>query len=501
MNYDFFKTKLTYLKELAPVKCLYNMSQEKNEPLYLVGGFIRDALLGKNTLDLDFTMKGDAVSIGRDLSKNGGGSFVLLDDERGTARVIFKNTHGEIVIDLCHFQGETLEEDLLNRDFTINALALPMEAIFGEDCSVEKIINLSGGIEDLNKKLIKAISRKSLETDPLRLLRAYRFQALTGFDMDVSTRDWIGELVPTISKVSVERVRDEFFYLLSVARSFEYVKELARVGLLKFIFSHKFHEFGIMFEADSSLGNHSMNCFDILEELMTENFELFKEWQGDIDKHFDQILASHRRRREILKIASLFTGLVRLEREVMKKVSDDFDIASSWGELIYLWSQQFKLSVLEGKTLRKIVESFSKPASFNDPDELSKRDIFLFLRDVDNVAIETLFLALADAIEEYTQESQKEELGKRKAVIYNFIREYFIEDRVDIRTQRFLTGDDLMELFNIPEGPEIGRILDLLDEAQGIREIKSGDEAMLFVENLLNEPDVEEELPEEEREE
>ncbi len=171
---------------------------------YLVGGAVRDALLNRHRdyLDLDFVLAENAISVARQIARYYKRGFVVLDDERQIARVIFE----EGTIDFAQQEGETLEIDLKRRDFTINAIAYHLRD--------QTLIDPLQGLGDLEKGVLRMVSPDNLAEDPLRLLRAYRQAAQLHFTIQENTRSVIQQLAPLISQVAAERVQSELNYLL-----------------------------------------------------------------------------------------------------------------------------------------------------------------------------------------------------------------------------------------------------------------------------------------------
>ena len=147
-----------------------------------MGGSVRELALGRQAPDLDLAVSGQTLDLARELAAALEGTFVLLDEGERTARVV---AQGEI-LDLAEFRAPGLDGDLRGRDFTINALALDLEALLGRSPLV--VIDPLGGLEDLSRGLIRMVAAANLAADPLRLLRAYRFAATHGFTADAGDR-------------------------------------------------------------------------------------------------------------------------------------------------------------------------------------------------------------------------------------------------------------------------------------------------------------------------
>ena len=172
---------------------------------YLVGGAVRDALLGRKGtyLDLDFVVPENSVETAKKIARHYQAGFVVLDEVRQIARVVFR----EGTLDFALQEGATLEKDLYRRDFTINAIAYNLHQ--------QTAIDPLGGIVDLQRGIIRMVSPENLQDDPLRLLRAYRQAAQLNFKIDRDTREQIRILAPSIEQVAAERVQSEFNYILA----------------------------------------------------------------------------------------------------------------------------------------------------------------------------------------------------------------------------------------------------------------------------------------------
>jgi len=190
---------------------------------YLVGGAVRDALLGRTAeyLDLDFVLPVDAVQTARNLAKHYNAGFVLLDAQRQIARVVFD----QATVDIAQQEGESLEIDLSRRDFTINAIAY--------DPYNKQFIDPLQGARDLQAGIIRMVSATNLEDDPLRLLRAYRQAAQLDFKIAQTTQSVIRQLAPLLAQVAAERVQVELGYLLQSSPGTVWLKAAWEANLLQ----------------------------------------------------------------------------------------------------------------------------------------------------------------------------------------------------------------------------------------------------------------------------
>jgi tRNA nucleotidyltransferase/poly(A) polymerase len=190
---------------------------------YLVGGYIRDILRGIHSSDRDYIVSGDIKSFVNEIRKIVGGTIVKFK-KGDMIRIAFKDG---LTFDFSKLIG-TLKEDLTKRDFTINAIAWSPE---------KGIIDHYNGLKDIEQKKIRSISKENLISDPLRMLRAYRFAAELNGSIERNTRKAIKMLHNNIKGVSPERITLELFNLLNSKHSARYLKMALSDGLLTDILS------------------------------------------------------------------------------------------------------------------------------------------------------------------------------------------------------------------------------------------------------------------------
>ncbi|MBD2499330.1 tRNA nucleotidyltransferase/poly(A) polymerase family protein [Anabaena azotica] len=198
------------------------------QPAYMVGGAVRDALLGRSReyLDLDFVIPSKAVKVARAIAHHYQAGFVLLDPVRQIARVVFP----QATADFAQQEGDSLETDLHRRDFTINAIAY--------NPHTQEIIDPLNGYADLQAGVLRMVAKANLEDDPLRLLRAYRQAAQLGFTIEPATQATIRDLASHLTQVAAERVRVEIGYLLATPLGNPWITTAFTDGLLPQFFPH-----------------------------------------------------------------------------------------------------------------------------------------------------------------------------------------------------------------------------------------------------------------------
>ena len=208
---------------LAKINLPNNFSQLL-ESAYLVGGSVRDALLQRHQkfLDLDFVLPKGAIATARKIANLYHGGFVVLDEAREIARVVFDWG----TLDLAQQEGSSLETDLTRRDFTINAIACNLHS--------RELVDPLDGLKDLQQGIIRAVSYQNLEDDPLRLLRAYRQAAQLNFTIEAGTRVAICDRAFLLETIAAERVQAELNYIFVAPHKNKWLSLVIEDGLLKY---------------------------------------------------------------------------------------------------------------------------------------------------------------------------------------------------------------------------------------------------------------------------
>ena len=171
----------------------------------LVGGSVRNGLLNKLSQkpDLDFVIPVNAIKFSEKLSKKINATFIKLDEKRDIARLVINGW----TLDFARQVGENLEDDLLRRDFRINAIALRLK-------EKPEILDPTGGMDDLKSKKIVAISEKNLIEDPLRILRGFRLMCELDFQLEKKTKSFLKDNVDKLSNVAPERMKMEILKIV-----------------------------------------------------------------------------------------------------------------------------------------------------------------------------------------------------------------------------------------------------------------------------------------------
>ena len=223
---------ISNLLTLPEVAILRRRAAERNTPLYLVGGAVRDLLAGRPAFDYDFAVAHGGEDLPWSAVHEMGGSCFWLDRQRGQCRIVLKKLPGMLTLDFAPLQGEGIETDLAARDFTVNACAIELTA--GKPMLIDPL----SGVTDLRDGVLRSCSTTTFPDDPLRLLRAFRLAAAFGLRIEPGTCNAIAAHARLISQVAPERIRDELFKILTGPKAAAAFRDMHSFGLLTYLFPH-----------------------------------------------------------------------------------------------------------------------------------------------------------------------------------------------------------------------------------------------------------------------
>jgi len=444
--------------------------------LYLVGGFLRDAVLkrAKPNPDLDFSLKKGAINFGRALSKKIRCGFVVLEKKHGACRLVNKAGEKTYTLDFTDFRAPSIEKDLLLRDFTINTLAMDMDS--------GRLIDLYGAIRDIKSGQIKLAQKKAFDEDPLRILRAFSFSASLRFKITPSVLSLARRKAGKLFTVSGERIRDELFKILDTAEACEYFLMLDKYGVLKVIFPEiqamrglnqgPYHHLDVLKHSFQTLSNLS----SIVAELSRDN---------EIRFYLEEILSSGRKRGSLLKLAAFLhdIGKPKARRKIGRKLIFHGHEMIGAG-MVKTIAKRLKLSNDETDSLRRIAFCHLRPGYLSDVQPISRRAKFRYFRDTSSDAIGILLVSLADQRATRGRLTTTASRARHEKLVAGLIREYFRKQK-EVTPAKLINGDDLIRKFKLQPSPLIGKLLREIEELQAIGRIRSKSEALASAARML----------------
>ncbi|MEW6609014.1 MAG: HD domain-containing protein [bacterium] len=465
-----------------PLSIIKDLSIKMNLPLYLVGGYIRDFLVNRESNDYDFAIKGDALFFAKKVAEVLGGTFILLEEERGTARVVCKSKNQTLNLDFNNFKGENISEDLRMRDFTINALAIDLTS-----ANIE-LIDKNNGVQDLQEKIIRIISPDTFQDDPLRMLRAVRLCCELGFEIEKDTCSTIVKSKGLISNVSAERITNEIYLILSSKNSSFFITHFDKLGLfeeiipeiipLKEIKQNGYHHLSVF--------EHSIATLTQLEGIVSSLKRLFPGWHNEIRKYLNEPITKEHNRLVNLKLISLLHDIGKygtMTQEISGKIRFiGHEILGA--KISSKIASRLKLGTKEKKMIGLIIRNHMRPGYLIQAPTLTNRALHRFFRDMGQEGISSLLLTLADRYATIGQKVSPEDLHKYYQTINNIIDKFYSPSPT-IMPPKILKGNEIMEHFGLPSGPLIGKLLREVEEAFVDKKIKNKQEALAFLASSL----------------
>ena len=465
----------------------------RGTPAYLVGGYLRDSLLSHPPQqDIDIALSADSQSVGRDLALAVGGSFVPLSPDRGIARVVAEDSGGgPWKVDLVTLPG-TIEEDLARRDFTIDAMALPLSA-WASPVPGELVIDPFNGRQDLLSKCVRGLSRHVFQDDPGRLLRSVRLAAALRFRLEPQTARQVVADASHISQVALERVRNEFLAILALDGAKGSLEVLDRLDLLCRVVPELAQAKGVEQPQVHywDVWGHLMHSVESAEGITKghQHSPIYTliYWTAETDAHFGQEVVDGHSRRTLLKLAALFHDIAKPQtKQVDETGRTRFPGHSEAGAAVAAQRlAHLRIGSRGVAMVSKMVEQHLRPAHMMQGVDLpTQRAIYRYFRDLKDVAIDTLYLCQADFLAAKGPELDPEAWASHARMITHVLQ-VGSQPVVSGRIHRLINGNELMEHFNLSPGPVIGQMLGRIEEARAAGEITTREEALaLAAENL-----------------
>jgi poly(A) polymerase len=470
---------------LRPIE---DFAKLKKIKLYLVGGSLRDKLLGRlrENPDFDFCLKEGAIAFGGKLSRRIKAGFVILDQDHGACRLVKKSGNKVYTFDFTDFRGKTLEEDLIHRDFTINSIAVELGKVFLGGSLKDSLIDPCAGCLDLKKKLIRVCGKNSFRDDPLRILRAFSFQAGLGFRIDPQTLRLAKKEKAKLPEVSFERIRDELFKIFDTGDSYTCLRQLDKLGILRLIIPE--------IERTRGIGQGPYHHLDVWDHTLEtlRHFEAFINTLGrspEISSYLNQVISSQRKRQQLIKLAIVLHDIGKpdtLRRQGGKITFHGHERAGLDKAKVIL--SRLRLSNDEAYSIRTMILWHLRPGYLADNQALTKRAKFRYFRDSAQEAVSILLLSVADQRATRGRFIVRKSRIRHEKVCMGLMKEYFNKQQ-DSKPQRLINGNDLMRKFKLKPSVLIGRILSQIEELKAIGKIRTKEEALIAAGKLMKKRD------------
>jgi len=421
---------------------------ELNSPVYLVGGYVRDLLLEKDSKDIDFVTVGSGIELAKSLAKkrefqgklsvfkNFGTAMLRSEDMEiefvGARKESYSRDSRKPIV-----EDGTLEEDLNRRDFTINAMAISLNPDdYGE------LIDIFDGLNDLKKKILKTPKDPQLtfDDDPLRMMRAIRFASQLNFDIEGNTFESITNNKDRIQIVSAERIIDELNKIILSPNPAYGFKLLHHSGLLKIIFPEMEDLHGVETIDGKSHKDNFFHTLTVLENVCKQSDDLWLRWSAILHD-----IAKPATKRFNAKVGWTFHGHEDLGSRMVPGI--------------------FKRLRLPLKDPMKFVQKMVR---------LHLRPIALVKAEISDSAIRRLLFEVGDEIDQLMIlcradiTSKNHDRVKKYLANFDLVEEKMkkVEEKDEIRNfQTPISGEEIMHIFKLKPSKKVGIIKDEIKEA------------------------------------
>jgi putative nucleotidyltransferase with HDIG domain len=462
---------------------------------HVVGGTVRDLLLGRETRDLDLAVDRDALAWARRLADDLHGHFVALDDVNAVARVVLDGAAVSYV-DVAALQG-TLDRDMRRRDFTVDAIAARIDTF--------ELVDVCGGLADIEARLVRMNGAYVFDEDPLRLLRGVRIASELEFALEAATQAAIRERAARVLESAAERRRDELARMFALSNTYDALRLLDDLGLLdamlpevaagKGVTQPKEHTYDVF--------EHQMRTVEALDLMLAPArpagerawlwdvlWRVFAWCEASLRAYLAEEMSEGRSRSAILKVAGLLhdAGKPLTRKPDVTGRIRFFGHADAGAEIAARVMRGLRFSGREVAFVTLLVDQHLRPVQLARAGEVpTRRALYRFYRALGDAAPAVLLLSLADAAA--ARGPRMTAAGwSRHAGYMNSLLVRSLEEEGIVNPPRLLTGRDIMDKLGIPEGPDVGRLLEAVREAQAAGEVKDVEGALALVERLGRRP-------------
>lgn len=437
---------------------------------YLVGGSIRDFFTKKcEFCDRDISIKG-AENFARKLANKLDATFIELDNENKIYRIVLKDKIN--FLDISEMQGNSIEDDLKRRDFTINAIAY--------DLSNEKFIDVTGGLNDLKNKVLRHIDDKNFEEDPLRVLRAFRFYSMTGFDMTEELVKALKKYMPLALVPAKERINYEIMKLFGGDYASSALLKMDELGLLEKIIPQ-------VKEMKNVPPNthHHLDLFHHVIETVRQIEIIYAGLSGFEKEHMDAVDFGGFPRINHLKLAGFLHDIGKystwtIEESGRHRFIKHDDVGS---KIVVPLLRDLKFSKKQIEYVSCMIKNHIYPSNVIVAPILNEKVMMRYVRKMGENVVDNIILAKADRLSARGVDITEEVINSNINGL-NKLLEFYLSKKDSLTPlPKLLDGREIMTLLDIKPSPKLGEIIELLKESQLNGDITTYEEAKDFVLN------------------
>jgi putative nucleotidyltransferase with HDIG domain len=454
-----------------------------DQPIFLVGGAVRDAILGRVSHDLDFVVATDGIKTAFQIGDFLRAAAFPLDEERNVGRVVLKRSG--ISLDIATFRSESLGGDLADRDFTLNAMALPALAR-----TTAEVIDPLGGEDDLKHGRLRMTNSNAFISDPVRILRGIRMSLKYELVPDTETLAAMRSAIDQLDQVSAERVRDELLNILNIDAAGG-LRMLHEYQLLATVLPEINELVGVTQSGPhyEPAFEHTVSVLAWLKQLLDGTVQ--GAWVGPIlqklDSHLNRPVTGERHGRDLLLLAALYHDVGKPSTQSIEPSGRirffKHDIKGA--KITEKCLKYFRFSGEATAHTTAIVSGHMRPLLLANVPELTTQAKHRFWKKMGIIGLDICLLSIADHLATYNGTGEPEIWERFKETIDQLLSHWFEIEDPAVKRNPLLTGRQLMDGLKMKGGPEIGRLLDLIEEAQVAGDVSTAEEALELARHSL----------------
>lgn len=446
--------------------------------VWIVGGALRDAALGRPVEDLDLAVESGEEDAARAVASAAPGHAFSLSEEFVTWRVQARD--GPWHVDVVALRGGGLETDLAARDFTLNAMALPL----GDG----ELVDPHGGAADLEARVLRAVSERSFEDDPLRILRAARLAAELGLGVEPGTAGLARRSAARAAEPAGERQFAELRGIVAGPDPLGGLALMDELGAMEAVLPEVVATKGVEQNPYHHLDvyGHTMEVLERLVEVERDLPQVVGASAGEVAALLDEPLADELTRRGALRLAALLHDLGKPET---RSVAPD-------GRILFLGHDEAGARIIAGicerlrvsRRLTAYLESIAlnhlRLGFLVHERPLSRRRVYEYLRATEPESVDVTLITIADRLATQGPKTRRAAVDAHLELAREMIAEA-LEWRRTGPPAPLIRGDELATELGIEPGPQLGRLLAEIEAAQFAGEVETRDEAVELARRLL----------------
>lgn len=467
MNIQILKNKI------QEDEILNNISSFFQNKVYLVGGSVRDYLLGKTTYDRDLiVVDEDAKTFSLKLAEFFGATHIPLDEMNKIYRIVLPDK--ENYLDITNPVENSLGKDIMRRDLTINAIAVNIQT--GD------VIDLCNGISDLENRLLRGVREENFVDDPLRLLRVFRFYSVLGFELDESLSFITKKYSNLVLNPAKERIEYELMKLFDGQFADDALLKMDECGVLEmyFPFVKELKQVPPNLHHHLDLFHHSVETVKQIGILYNNSSEKVKAHMDRVDFGGFSRIAHLRLAGFLHDIGKFSTWTIEEDTGRHRFIKHD-DVGAKLAKPM-LKSMCFSNKQIDYLTL--MIKKHMYPTAVVSAPELTDKVMMRFVRKMEDNAIDNILIAQADRLSARGPEITDEIVNENISALNNLL-EFYLKAKETLKPlPKLLDGNEVMSILSIKPSPQLGKIMEALQEAQISGDILTKDEAVAFIKTL-----------------